>query len=93
MSPLAHVVEAAVVGGVLAAVLLLGVGTVISDCLEAARAAASVDEGDDPDVDLAEKYADILDDEVELPELDEPDWGAEWDRARDRDRDYRWGAA
>ncbi|NEW27278.1 hypothetical protein [Nocardia cyriacigeorgica] len=49
--------------------------------------------GCDPDDDLAEEYADILDDEVDGSEYDEPDWGDEWDRARDRWLDDRAGAS
>lgn len=127
MTPLAHVVQVAIVGGALLGVLVLLGGTATVDYLKArARATAAevcgwcggggCDECDpdrrydpgepgrcarhwtadgspcgcDPDDELAEEYADILDDEVDLPE---PDWGAEWDRARDRDLDYRAGVA
>lgn len=98
MSPLAHVVQVAIVGGALVGVLVLFAGTATVDYLKAKARAASVDgspygrDADDED-DLAEEYADILDDEVDGPEYDEPDWGAEWDRARDRDLDYRAGVA
>lgn len=90
MTPLAHVVQVAIVGGALCGVMVLFGGTAVVDYLKArARAAAVVDQGDDIDPEF-EEYLDILDDEVDLPE---PDPGAEWDRARDRDLDYRWGAA
>ncbi|WP_218717036.1 hypothetical protein [Nocardia sp. MH4] len=130
MSPLAIVLQAAIVGGALLGVLFLLGGTAVVDYLKArARATAAAelcgwcgggcdecDECDpdrrydpgepgpcarhwttdgspcgcDPDNDLAEEYADILNDEVDLPE---PDPGDEWDRARDRDLDYRAGVA
>ncbi|WP_378735354.1 hypothetical protein [Nocardia brasiliensis] len=93
MTPLAHVVQVAIVGGAIVGVLVLFGGTAAVDYFNAkARAAAAVvvDQGDGIDPEF-EEYLDILDDEVDLPEPD--DSGAEWDRARDRDLDYRWGAA
>lgn len=92
MTPLAHVVQVAIIGGALVGVLVMFGGTAVVDYLNAkARAAAAVvDQGDGIDPEF-EEYLDIVDDEVDLPEPDDP--GAEWDRARDRDRDYRWGAA
>lgn len=89
MSPLAHVVQVAIVGGAVIGVFVLLGGTAVVDYRKA-RAAAVADQADNHDPEF-EEYLDILDDEVELPEPDDP--GAEWDRARDRDLDYRWGVA
>ncbi|MGW6699607.1 hypothetical protein [Nocardia sp. NPDC055049] len=127
MTPLAHVVQVAIVGGALVGVFVLLGGTAAVDYLKAKARAASVEvcgwcagggcdecdpdrrhEPDEPGpcawhwtADGApcgcdpehEEHLDILDDEVDLPEQAEPDFGAEWDRARDRDLDYRAGVA
>lgn len=80
MSPLAAVLQAAIVGGALIGVLALLAGTAIADYL-AHRAAVAADRGDDRDED----------DAGELSTEDDP--GAEWDRARDRDLDFWQGVA
>ncbi len=93
MSPLAHVVQVAIVGGALAGGLVFFAGQALVDYLTGAtRPAAVVDQDDEAAPEFGE-YLDILDDEVDLPEQTEPDFGAEWDRARDCDLDYRAGVA
>lgn len=90
MTPLAHVLQVAIVGGALVGVFVLLGGTATVDYLKA-RAAAIADDQDARDAEYDEEHLDILDDEVGLPEPDDP--GAEWDRARDRDLDYWAGVA
>ncbi len=106
MSPLAHVLQVAIVGGALVGVLVLLGGTATVDYLKARAAAidAAADgrhEPDEPGPCAWHWTADGSpcgcdpDDEVD-PDDDEvnpDDPGAEWDRARDRDLDYRAGVA
>lgn len=119
MSPLAIVLQAAIVGGALLGVLFLFGGTAVVDYLKArARATAAAElcgwcggggcDECDPDrrygpdepgpcawhwtADGSPCGCDPDEDDADDPP-DEDDPGEAWDRARDRDLDYRAGVA
>lgn len=81
MTPLAHVLQVAIVGGALVGVLVLLGGTATVDYLKA-RAAAIADAADELCGWCGGGGCDECD-----PDVVRPDPGAEWDRARDRDGD------
>jgi hypothetical protein len=86
VSPLAHVVQVAIVGGALVGVLVLFAGTATVDYLKAKARAASVDVcgwcggGGCDECDPDRRY-----------DPSAPDDAAEWDRARDRMLDAEAG--
>lgn len=83
MSPLAHVLQVAIVGGALVGVLVLLGGTATVDYIKA-RAAA---------ITAAEERHEPNEVDPDDAEVDPDDPGAAWDRARDFDLDYRAGVA
>ncbi|WP_280185158.1 MULTISPECIES: hypothetical protein [Nocardia] len=78
MSDLAYVLQVAIVGAAVAGVLFLFAAQAIADYLNGALRVVSVD-------------AELDGGEVDPPEPSGPDFGDEWDRARDRALDVEAG--